>query len=51
MTLSMKIALDLINEKKDSITYEDLGYILTVLRDNAVNDDVYKVLERFLEDY
>jgi len=45
MTLSMKRALDLINEKKEDITLNDLGFILTVLRDNVSDDRVYEVLK------
>jgi len=45
----MKIALDLLNEKKTDITYHDLGFILTVLRDNAKQDDVYEFLNQVLK--
>lgn len=49
MSLSMKIALDLINEKKNDITLYDLGFIFTVLRDNATNLDVNFFLAECLD--
>lgn len=40
----MRRALDLINEKKEEIDFDDLTFFLTVIRDNAKDDDVYKAL-------
>lgn len=49
MTLSMKIASDLLNEKKNDITLDDLGFIFTVLRDNATSLEVNFFLAECLD--
>lgn len=48
MTYSMKIALDLLKEKNSEIDLNDLGFVLTVLRDNALDDEVHLFLEMML---
>jgi Ca2+-binding EF-hand superfamily protein len=50
MTISMKQALNILNEKKGDINLNDLGFILTVIRDNASDDEVYKVLNSILKE-
>jgi len=42
----MKIALDLLNDKQGNIDLNDLGFILTVLRDNASDDQVFESLKK-----
>jgi len=49
MTLSMKLALDEINKKQGSISYHELGFFLTVLRDNAEEKEVYEFLNQVLK--
>ncbi|MCP3763691.1 hypothetical protein NLX67_15045 [Domibacillus sp. A3M-37] len=44
MSISMESALSILNEKEADIDINELGFILTVLRDNALDDDVYEVL-------
>lgn len=49
MTLSMQKALECLNTKQGQISYEELGFILTVLRDNAENDSVCSILDSFVK--
>lgn len=44
MSISIERALSILNEKEADIDLSELGFILTVLRDNALDDDVYEVL-------
>ena len=51
MSLSMQTALILLRDKQGSIDIGDLGFILTVLRDNAKDDGVYETLTKILKEY
>ncbi|MCI8568216.1 MAG: hypothetical protein HFG48_02735 [Bacilli bacterium] len=51
------MTLSLLNLKyfitKDNIAnlkFEELGFILTVLRDNCLNDEVYKFLDNIIKE-
>lgn len=50
MNLSMKKVLDILNETEGDITLNQLGFILTVIRDNVTDDDVYNVLDRVIKE-
>ncbi|WP_342541912.1 hypothetical protein MHH33_12645 [Paenisporosarcina sp. FSL H8-0542] len=50
MSLSMKIALDSLNEKKGDIDMDELMFVFTVLRDNAKYDDVHELLDRMIKE-
>lgn len=50
MTISLEKAIALLNEKKEDISLNDLGFILTVLRDNATNDDVYEIIDAMIKE-
>jgi hypothetical protein len=47
MNLSMKIAWD--ESKEGNKDLGDIGFILTVLRDNTTDDYVYKVLDNLIK--
>lgn len=49
MTISMKRAMEILNEKKDKITLNELMFVLTVFRDNAEHDDVHEFLDAVLK--
>ena len=44
MTLSMKIVLEILNDKDVDVTHH-LGFIITVIRDNTTDDHTFKVLD------
>lgn len=48
MTLSMRRVLDTLNEKKENIDLNDLGFVLTVFRDNVSDDEVHEILDSFV---
>lgn len=49
MTLSMKLAKDLLQQTKpEDLTINDLGFILTVFRDNTSDDDLHKLFHSVL---
>ena len=50
-TLSMKRALDELRSIEDfsNGSLEDLGFIITVFRDNEIDDDMYKLLDLILQ--
>lgn len=48
MSLSVKMAIDLISEKKGDISLDDLGFILTVLRDNSTDENVTALINLIL---
>lgn len=45
MSISMNRAMEILNDEKADITYQDLMFVLTVFRDNAKHDDVFEVLD------
>jgi len=47
-SLSMKLALDMVNEKNTKMSLDDLMFLLVTLRDNAIDDDVYRFLDGIL---
>lgn len=47
MTLSEKIVLDILESNTSEI--EDLGFIITVIRDNTKDDNTYKFLSLLLK--
>lgn len=47
----MKMAIDLFVEKKGALSINDLGFILTVIRDNAKDDQVHEKLCKILNDF
>jgi len=48
MSLSLKVALDTIRENGGSLDFNDLGFVLTVLRDNSLNIEVYGFLHEVI---
>lgn len=48
ITLSMQHAFSHLIEKKHKISYQELMFFLTVMRDNAEHDDVHDLLKDFL---
>lgn len=47
MNLSQKRVLDLI-KREETFDMNDMGFILTVLRDNCLDDDLYRYIEILL---
>ena len=50
MTLSWQIAMECLEEKQGKISIHDLGFILTVIKDNAHDDEVYNILKEVLQE-
>jgi len=50
VTLSMEKALNILNDRKGDISLNDLQFILTVFRDNASDDEVYKFLDSIVKE-
>ena len=50
-SLSMKRALDLLRSIEESSNYSlrDLGFIITVFRDNELDEDMHKLLNLILQ--
>ena len=48
MSLSMKRAMDILNEKQNALTLAELMFVLIVFRDNSVEDDVYEFLNNVI---
>lgn len=52
MSLSVQQVLTMLKENRGSIdNLIDLGFILTVLRDNAGSDEVFHILKEFTESF
>ncbi|WP_439444105.1 hypothetical protein ACSMFR_05550 [Listeria aquatica] len=49
MSLSFRRAIDLLEEQGGDLDLNDLGFLLTVLRDDAVQDKTWEVLQDFTE--
>lgn len=51
MTLSLLNLKYFITEKNiEHLRLSELGFILTVLRDNCLNDDTYNILDKFIKE-
>lgn len=49
MNLSQKQVLDLI-KNNDSFDLNDMGFLLTVLRDNCLDEDLYKYMDLLIDE-
>lgn len=49
MSLSFRRAIDLLEDRGGDLDLNDLGFLLTVLRDDAVQDETWEVLQDFTE--
>jgi hypothetical protein len=47
MTLSEKEVLDILNNDKENL-YDNLGFILTVIRDNTSDDNTFMFLDKLV---
>lgn len=50
MTGSMRLVIDMLKNEPLDITPGDLYFILTVIRDNVVNDDTEKILDKIVKE-
>jgi hypothetical protein len=49
MNLSIYRALEVLKEKELDLDENDLGFVLTVMRDNSTDDIVHNLLKSFLK--
>ncbi|MEN2666014.1 hypothetical protein [Listeria aquatica] len=45
--MSFRRAIDLLEDQGGDLDLNDLGFLLTVLRDDAVQDETWRVLQDF----